>query len=108
MKQRYNRTIFVQKFPFVPASDHNVRCKYEKDSDNLAHIYTSHYDQMQAQMGIFERKWCDYIVVSYSENMKQRYNRTIFVQKFPFVPASDHNVRCKYEKDSDNLARWDK
>jgi hypothetical protein len=51
----------------------DYKCKYPE------HIYTSHYDQMQAQMAVFGRKWCDYVVVSYNENM-------VFQQRVEFNP----------------------
>lgn len=43
---------------------------YETDGEYKypSHIYLSHYDQMQTQMAVMERKWCDYLVYSLSEN----------------------------------------
>lgn len=34
----------------------------ETDPNDFEHIWPSHYAQMQGNMAIFERKWCDYIV----------------------------------------------
>ena len=33
------------------------------------HIFASHYTQMQMQMAIMERKWCDYVVYSLAEDL---------------------------------------
>lgn len=35
---------------------------------DYAHIYRSHYDQMQGSMAIMDKEWCDYIVYCLSEN----------------------------------------
>ncbi len=46
-----------------------------------AHIWPSHYDQMQGGMAILDKKWCDYIVYSTSE--KQVYcERVLFNQNY--------------------------
>lgn len=36
---------------------------------NYSHIPESHYDQMQMELEIFDKNWCDYIVYSTSENI---------------------------------------
>jgi putative phage-type endonuclease len=46
-----------------------------------SHIYPSHYDQMQMQMAIMERKWCDYIV---AEIIEDREDVRIYKERIPF------------------------
>jgi len=38
------------------------------ESENFDHIWPSHYAQMQGNMAIFGRKWCDYIVYVSSDD----------------------------------------
>jgi len=40
----------------------------KNNSDYVAHISESHYDQMQMEMVIFNKEWCDYIVYALSDN----------------------------------------
>lgn len=44
------------------------------------HIWPTHYAQMQGQMAILERQWCDYVVYCPTEKL-------VFEQRIPFNPA---------------------
>jgi hypothetical protein len=44
------------------------------------HIKTAHYDQMQMQMAVMEREWCDYVVYSLAEDI-------VYEETVPFNPS---------------------
>ena len=44
-----------------------LRLSGEKDND-YSHISESHYDQMQMEMEIFDKSWCDYVVYCIPKN----------------------------------------
>jgi hypothetical protein len=44
------------------------------------HIWYSHYSQMQMQMAIADRKWCDYVVYAVEEE-------EIYIERIPFNKA---------------------
>ena len=42
------------------------------------HIIPSHYDQIQGEMGILNKKWCDYVIFD-------TYNNKCNVERIPFA-----------------------
>ena len=61
-----------------------------KPSENInySHISESHFDQMQMEMEIFDKSWCDYIVFCIPENKvhlervyRDRYHWTVMYEK---------------------------
>lgn len=69
------------------------------DKNYHGHIFDSHYDQMQGNMAVTSRKWCDYIV--YSPNDKKEYVERIYFDPHYWSEIMYPKIKEFLEKNKD-------
>lgn len=72
--------------------------KYGKSEGDYSHIYSSHFYQMQHNMGVLNRQYCIYIVLECKDNNDGGYEFRVYQEKVLFSKVWWKYMVTTYEK----------